>query len=143
MESPRRESTLTIPSIEKRRKIYMRFIELLLNSPSPKSSSSSSSRDGRILDRCIAWSIKKKNTCRLFARQVCLNINEIINARNMERRIQLSALCLIKSRIRATVSSNLSSSSSNLTLFGTVIRLSKQINLCRDCIRFEERKTRV
>lgn len=48
-----------------------------------------------------------------------------------------------KSRIRATVSSNLSSSSSNLMLFGTAIRLSKQINLRRDCIEFEKRKTYV
>jgi len=46
---------------EETKEIRMRFIELLLNSPSPKSSSSSSSRDGRILDRCVAWSIKKKN----------------------------------------------------------------------------------
>lgn len=45
---------------EETKGMRMRFIELLLNSPSPKSSSSSSSRDGRILDRCVAWSIKKK-----------------------------------------------------------------------------------
>lgn len=58
VEGPRRKSTLTIPSIEKRQKICMRFIEFLLNPPSPKSSSSSSSsRDGRI---GVARSIKQK-----------------------------------------------------------------------------------
>lgn len=48
-----------------------------------------------------------------------------------------------KSRIHVTISSNLSSSSSNLALFGTAIRLSEQTNRSPRLYRMREEKTRV
>lgn len=140
VEGPRRKSTLTIPSIEKRQKICMRFIELLLNPPSPKSSSSSSSsRDGRI---GVARSIKQKKYLPIVRLSRISQHTRDNQCQEYGAPYSIISVVSCKSRIRATVSSNLSSSSSNLALFGTAVRLSEQINLRRDCIVFEKRETR-